>query len=50
MNSFNQTNLVSPARQVYAQPMTRWVSLIFDSRFCTSPLDGGIEDIGYDEW
>ena len=45
-----RTDASSEMRQVYTQPTVRWISVSFDTWFCTSSQGGGIEDIGYDEW
>ena len=34
----------------YLPPATRYVPLNLDNVICGSPLPGGNEDIGYDDW
>ena len=34
----------------YLPPVTRWVPLVLENALCGSPLPGGNEDIGYEDW
>ncbi len=36
--------------KVYLPPVTRSVPLALGNAVCGSPLPGGNEDIGYDDW
>ncbi len=37
-------------RPEYLSPSVRFVRLSMDNVICASPLPGGNEDIGYDDW
>ena len=36
--------------KAYLPPVIRWVPLGLENALCGSPLPGGNEDIGYDDW
>ena len=37
-------------RKAYLPPATRWAPLALENAVCGSPVPGGNEDIGYDDW
>lgn len=43
-------NTTAPSRLEYQSPALRIIPLIPESVICGSPIPGGNEDIGYDEW
>ena len=34
----------------YTPPTVREIPLVLENAFCESPVPGGNEDIGYDDW
>ena len=34
----------------YLPPVIRWVPLALENALCSSPIPGGNEDIGYEDW
>lgn len=43
-------NTAESQRQEYRSPALRVVPLNVENAICGSPLPGGNEDIGYDDW
>lgn len=50
MDNSDSVSSILSTRQPYLRPEVRCVPVLFGSNYCTSPQDGGIEDIDYDEW
>ena len=42
--------MVMKESKEYLPPATRCVPLTIENALCGSPLPGGNEDIGYDDW
>ena len=42
--------MVMKESKEYLPPVTRCVPLAIENALCGSPLPGGNEDIGYDDW
>ena len=45
---FNMQNI--DTSKPYSRPVVRIIPLVMENALCGSPVPGGNEDIGYDDW